>query len=79
MNLPKFEPLKIIFTNENSLNSEIKKLKNEIEVLRSFLEMEKNHSQHAKDIILNIVECESVQLPLPIVLEIFDYLHINEE
>jgi hypothetical protein len=73
MNLPKFKLLKRFFTP----NSEIALLEAQVRVLQNALSVEEEYHKNAKNILLNIIELESVELPLQIVLEIFDYLHMD--
>lgn len=76
MNLPKFEPLKRFFTDKKS-NTEVEVLRAQVRMLQDALSVEEEYHKHTKNILLSIVELESVELPLPIVLEIFDYLHMD--
>ena len=76
MNLPKFELLKRFFTSKKS-TSEVEVLRAQVRMLQNALSVEEEHHKHTKNILLSIIEVESVELPLPIVLEIFDYLHMD--
>lgn len=76
MNLPKFELLKRFFTSKKS-TSEVEVLRAQIRMLQNALSVQEEYNKHTKNILLSIIEVESVELPLPIVLEIFDYLHMD--
>ena len=76
MNLPKFEPLKRFFTPK-STNVEITMLKAQVRMLQNALSEEEECHKNAKNILLSIIELESVELPLTIVLDIFDCLHMD--
>lgn len=76
MNLPKFEPLKRFFTSKKS-NTEVEVLRAQVRILQNTLSIQEEYNKHTKNILLSIIEVESVELPLPIVLEIFDYLHMD--
>jgi hypothetical protein len=76
MNLPKFEPLKRFFTSKKS-TSEVEMLRAQVRMLQNALSVEEEHHKHTKNILFSIIEVESVELPLPMVLEIFDYLHMD--
>jgi len=76
MNLPKFEPLKRFFTEKKS-TSEVEMLRAQVRMLQNALSVEEEHHRHTKNILLSIVELENVELPLTIVLDIFDYLHMD--
>lgn len=75
--LKKYEPLKKFF-NLKEENEEVKMLEVKVRMLQNALNMEEEHHKHAKSILLNIVECEKVKLPIPIALEVFDYLNIEK-
>ena len=76
MNLPKFELLKRFFTSKKS-TSEVAVLRAQVRILQNTLSVQEEYHKHTKNILLSIIEVESVELPLPIVLEIFDYLHMD--
>jgi|688.fasta_scaffold946329_2 hypothetical protein len=76
MNLPKFELLKRFFTSKKS-TSEVEVLRAQVRMLQNALSVEEEHHKHTKNILFSIIEVESVELPLPMVLEIFDYLHMD--
>ena len=76
MNLPKFELLKRFFTSKKS-TSEVEVLRAQVRILQNTLSVQEEYHKHTKNILLSIIEVESVELPLPIVLEIFDYLHMD--
>lgn len=76
MNLPKFEPLKRFFTPKSS-DVEVEMLKAQVRMLQNALSVEEEYRKNTKNILFSIVELENVELPLPIVLEIFDYLHMD--
>jgi hypothetical protein len=73
MNLPKFKLLKRFFTP----NSEIALLEAQVRVLQNALSVEEEYHKNAKSILISIMSDESVELPLQIVLEVFDYLHMD--
>ena len=75
MNLPKFEPLKRFFTKKST--DEVEVLRAQVRILQNTLSIQEEYNKHTKNILLSIIEVESVELPLPIVLEIFDYLHMD--
>lgn len=75
MNLPKFEPLKRFFTKKT--DTEVEVLRAQVRMLQNALSVQEEYNKHTKNILLSIIEVESVELPLPIVLEIFDYLHMD--
>lgn len=75
MNLPKFEPLKRFFTKKT--DAEIEVLRAQVRMLQNALSVQEEYHKHIKNILFSIIEVESVELPLPIVLEIFDYLHMD--
>lgn len=75
MNLPKFEPLKRFFTKKT--DAEVEVLRAQVRMLQNALSVEEEHHKHIKNILFGIIEVESVELPLPMVLEIFDYLHMD--
>ena len=76
MNLPKFEPLKRFFTDKKS-STEIMLLEAQVRMLQNALSEEEEYHKKIKDILINIIELESVNLPLPIMFDIFDYLHMD--
>lgn len=75
MNLPKFELLKRFFTKSST--SEVEVLRAQVRMLQNALSVEEEYHKNAKSILINIMSDESVELPLPIVLDIFDYLHMD--
>ena len=76
MNLPKFEPLKRFFTDKKS-NTEVEVLRAQVRMLQDALSVEEEYHKNAKSILINIMSDESVELPLQIVLEVFDYIHMD--
>ena len=75
MNLPKFEPLKRFFTKKTDVEVEV--LRAQVRMLQNALSIEEEYRKNTKNILFSIIELENVELPLPIVLEIFDYLHMD--
>ena len=75
MNLPKFEPLKRFFTKKT--DAEVEVLRAQVRMLQNALSVEEEYRKNTKNILFSIIELENVELPLPIVLEIFDYLHMD--
>ena len=75
MNLPKFEPLKRFFTKKST--DEVEVLRAQVRMLQDALSVEEEYRKNTKSILFSIIELENVELPLPIVLEIFDYLHMD--
>ena len=75
MNLPKFEPLKRFFTKKST--DEVEMLRAQVRMLQDALSVEEEYRKNTKSILFSIIELENVELPLPIVLEIFDYLHMD--
>ncbi len=75
--LKTYKPLKKFF-NLTKENEEVKMLEVKVRMLQNALSMEEEHHKRAKSILLNIVEYENINLPLPIALEVFDYLNIEK-
>ena len=70
-----FKPLKRFFTKNST--SEVEVLKAQVRMLQDALSVEEEYRKNTKSILFSIIELENVELPLPIVLEIFDYLHMD--
>lgn len=75
MNLPKFEPLKRFFTKKT--DAEVEVLRAQVRMLQNALSVEEEYHKNAKSILIDIMSDESVELPLQIVLEVFDYIHMD--